>query len=203
MGDSSPRLSSGNASLDPSCGTRFARQVDRLVIPSKMTPYLTSIWAWRKRVRLVSPAVIFFLYLTCTVSRAEQLPKNLDSHEIYKLLDLAATQEDHGEVCPHVHRPRQFNDSSWYDRRQAMNETILCKLDDRKARCRSCAGSTSIPNACSSSLCKCRPPLLVRVFLSLKISVRGDEMHAGHPGFVGSGDPSVGVPILILSVATG
>lgn len=28
----------------------------------------------------------------------EQLPKNLDTHTIYKLLDLAATQEDHGEV---------------------------------------------------------------------------------------------------------
>lgn len=26
------------------------------------------------------------------------MPKNLDSHEIYRLLDLAATQEDHGEA---------------------------------------------------------------------------------------------------------
>jgi hypothetical protein len=89
---SSIKPSSGSDSSRPSYTTRFEPRRGRRATPSRMTSSSTSTWKWMRMVRCPFPSA------SGVYTATDADPDNLESDHIYRLLDLAATAEDHGEV---------------------------------------------------------------------------------------------------------
>lgn len=83
------------------------------------------------------------------------VPKNLKVHEVYKLLDLAATEEDHVEVSLVVRlRVPEYAIHVFFLLRLVILMIGLCELVSNDHRYRSCEDSTNILSVSSTQRCE-------------------------------------------------